>query len=79
MGKSVARKSKELKRFLGTVFGENYKLQHFAKKKMNISTQKSDEWLQTQDPYTLHKSVRKDFLVELPLSMVIESNYKPIS
>ena len=70
MGKSVARKSKELKRFLGDSyynskspysFGGKYKLQHFAKKKKNISTQKTDAWLQTQDPYTLHKSVRKRF------------------
>ena len=31
------------------------------KRKNNISTQKTDEWLQTQDPCTLHKSVRKRF------------------
>ena len=70
MGKSVARRSQELKRFLGNSYynskkpysyGGKYKLQDFAKKKKKISTLKTAEWLQTQDPYTLHKSVRKRF------------------
>ena len=59
-----------MKRFLGDFyynskspysFGGKCKLQHFAKKKKNISTQKTDERLHTQDPCTLYKSFKKRF------------------
>ena len=52
-------------------YGGKYKLKQFAKNQKNISTQKTEEWLQTQDPYTLHKGVRKRF----PRRSTIVSGY----
>ena len=70
MGKGVTKKPTGVEKFLTETyynpknpysFGGKSKLQQQARKQKRISKQKTEKWLQSQDPYTLHKGVRKHF------------------
>ena len=70
MGKSLTRKNTTLEGLLtdayfnpkkSTSYGGKSQLQNITKNYKKVSKQKIEQWLQSQDAYTLHKTARKRF------------------